>query len=424
MSGQKDILVLITTDYPFRAVSESFLDDEINYLAECFDRVVIVPRSYESQEEEVSRQLPDNVEIDKSILLKNDVKGIIRYFVELSFFVIQNLGNDRYRQIIFCKDTYLNNEKIKYLAGAVIVKNWIENFIEENTENIDNTVFYSYWPNAAAMGIGLQDKQKINVISRAHRRFLYEEHAPQMSIPFRYETLSTPDIIVPISEDGKRYIKENYGYVKDVRVSRLGVKPVGYMNRPSTDGAFRITSLSYVTEIKRIDLIIEGIKKAADNNPDLEIQWRHIGYGPLFSQMKELAKREQPPNCKMQMLGFLTDEEIESFYQYEPTDLFMNLSSSEGIPVSIMEAQRCGIPVMATDVGGVSEIINEQVGVLLPSDPTIEEIADAIQDFIKYPSKAQTKRLASYENWKKRYCDKINYRHFVGIVKQLMESNR
>ena len=47
-------------------------------------------------------------------------------------------------------------------------------------------------------------------------------------------------------------------------------------------------------------------------------------------------------------------------------DLFVNMSLSEGIPVSIMEAISFGIPIIATNVGGNAEIVNDETGVLIP----------------------------------------------------------
>ena len=50
--------------------------------------------------------------------------------------------------------------------------------------------------------------------------------------------------------------------------------------------------------------------------------------------------------------------------------MFINLSSSEGIPVSIMEAQSFGIPVIATNVGGSGEIVVSETGVLVDENRT------------------------------------------------------
>jgi glycosyltransferase involved in cell wall biosynthesis len=72
------------------------------------------------------------------------------------------------------------------------------------------------------------------------------------------------------------------------------------------------------------------------------------------------------------------------FYTEQPFDLFVNVSASEGVPFSIMEAFSVGIPVMATNVGGTGEIVNEQVGMLLPSDINLAGLVQKITDFYNF----------------------------------------
>ena len=74
--------------------------------------------------------------------------------------------------------------------------------------------------------------------------------------------------------------------------------------------------------------------------------------------------------------ALLEDYITENYY------LFVNVSSSEGIPVSIMEASSVGIPCLATDVGGTGEIISDGVnGLLLRADVSDRELADRITWF-------------------------------------------
>ena len=79
--------------------------------------------------------------------------------------------------------------------------------------------------------------------------------------------------------------------------------------------------------------------------------------------------------------------EILDFYKNNYIDLFINLSYSEGIPVSIMEAMSYSIPTLATNVGGVSELVNEDNGVLVERDSIAEEITSDILKFIKLDTK-------------------------------------
>jgi hypothetical protein len=82
-----------------------------------------------------------------------------------------------------------------------------------------------------------------------------------------------------------------------------------------------------------------------------------------------------------------------------------------------MEAMSCGIPVMATDVGGVSEIVDGTNGFLLHSDLTAPELAEEL-DRCAGLSKERWEQMsmAARSMWKTRYNADENYRHFYETV--------
>jgi glycosyltransferase involved in cell wall biosynthesis len=98
-----------------------------------------------------------------------------------------------------------------------------------------------------------------------------------------------------------------------------------------------------------------------------------------------------------------------------PVDVFINISMSEGVPVSIMEAQSFGLPVIATDVGGTKEIMTATNGILLPSSPTIVEVADAME----YIMNNNFDRMAIKESWKNVSDADINFTAFVKHLSNL-----
>ena len=73
--------------------------------------------------------------------------------------------------------------------------------------------------------------------------------------------------------------------------------------------------------------------------------------------------------------GNVDNAEILKYYRENSIDCFALLSEHEGAPVSIMEAESAGIPIVATDVGGVRELVDGN-GFLLSSNPS-EKDADA-----------------------------------------------
>jgi glycosyltransferase involved in cell wall biosynthesis len=79
------------------------------------------------------------------------------------------------------------------------------------------------------------------------------------------------------------------------------------------------------------------------------------------------------------LAGFVSDEDLPSYYN--AADLFVLPSKSgEGLPLVALEAMACGVPVVATDVGGIKEILLQEYGKLVPpNEPQL--LAEAVLDF-------------------------------------------
>ena len=101
-------------------------------------------------------------------------------------------------------------------------------------------------------------------------------------------------------------------------------------------------------------------------------------------------------------------------YNSSDYDLFVNTSKSEGLPVSIMEAQSFSVPVISSSVEGTPEIVNDENGYLLKSDDLVKELVKVIINYSDLSLKQiNNKRKASYVSWKKGYNSKNNYKQFV-----------
>lgn len=172
---------------------------------------------------------------------------------------------------------------------------------------------------------------------------------------------------------------------------------------PSSDGIFRIVSCSGVTPVKRLYLIIEALKSWRKN---AKIEWTHIGGGPLFKDIKNESDKlkGKNPNVSVRLLGGKNNKEVQQYYSENPADLFINVSEAEGLPVSIMEAMSYGIPCLATNVGGTSEIVNQHTGSLLAKDCTGWDVLQKIEEFYEMtPSDKMMYRKAAYKIWEEKF---------------------
>lgn len=388
-------LVLFTEVFPYYG-RETFLEVEIKYLSKEFERVVIIPFRPVGEK---MRPVPSNCIVEKGVTTS-------KWGMYLA------LLNPSEAYPIFLKDFFAK----KVFCSGKKFKTWLIAFAMTNSylhskavkallkKSPEEYVFYSYWGKGGCF-LAPFKKKGTRFVSRFHGEWdLWEELCGNYG-PIRQMVLSNLDMVFPISNKGEAYLKGKYSINKS-SVSRLGTQYHGESRR-SIDGVFRIVSCSSVNPNKRVLYMLEVFSKTR-----IPLEWTHIGIGPEFELLKEYASKVKNENLKINILGRLPNEEIFKYYIEKPVDAFINLSKSEGIPVSIMEAISCNIPVIATNVGSTCEIVNEQTGVLLDKDPTVDDVYSAIEHI-------KQNRKEPLVFWKENYDADKNYKTFIELLKKM-----
>ena len=398
---KNNTLVMFTTSYPYKG-GEQFIETEIEFLSKEFEKIIIVPAKKNNN----IRKVPENVIIDD--YMADIDKGIFKRLVSLF-------------NINFIKYLSLNKTEVKLLLIYMLYIRYYKKWLFKNTPemNLNHTIFYSYWFSESPVALSFIKKQnpKIKFITRVHRGDLYESVHSINYFPFRQEVLNNINKVFSMSENGKRHLFEKYKIDSEkITVSKLGILEHGNISYPSNDGIFRIASCSWITSVKRVHLIVEMLSKV----DSFSIKWTHFGDGELKDEIDNLAKRILPPNISYDLKGFVDNKDIYTYYKNNSVDLFVNSSSSEGIPVSIMEAQSFGIPVMATDVGGTSEIVNNDNGYLIENnDNIVNNITSTLIKILQNKSIHNQKREKSLKNFLNNFSANKNYVEFAKKVKEL-----
>jgi glycosyltransferase involved in cell wall biosynthesis len=410
-------LVLLTVSYPYDAGAEqTFIGRELPYLCRHFDNIILVPKKSEGKR----LRIPEGVEVEESfavLLRRSSLVGVAKEAV-LSRFFYQDIFS---RLEILVHPTMLAR-LLRFVGEAEMLRNWLANWIAEKPDT-GNTLFYSFWFDQLAFGVGLLKNRNpgLRLASRAHGYDVYEERYHPAYWPCRRVALMKLDKLFLASEDARNYLLNKYPqHASKYETAHLGVQDPGFIAAPSADGIFRIVSCSSLVALKRIDLLVYGIRCAAELRPQQEFEWRHFGDGPVRGKLAE-ALRSLPPNVKASLAGYIPNDQIMDYYRNNPVDVIANVSESEGgSPVSIMEAMSCGIPAMATAVGGNPEIVSEQNGILLGAHPSPQEIAEAILFLIDHPKELARKRAASRVVWAQRYDATQNFEFFANRLKSVM----
>lgn len=139
-----------------------------------------------------------------------------------------------------------------------------------------------------------------------------------------------------------------------------------------------LVTASNLVQDKRLDRVINIFRmlKEMKNSYKLLI----AGIGPLENKLKQASEKANLEN-EIIFLGKQNQYELSTLYK--SADCYISMSDFESMGRSVIEALASGLPVIATAVGGVPEILNPQHGLLFSSDESDEEIAGSIHNLFE-----------------------------------------
>lgn len=153
---------------------------------------------------------------------------------------------------------------------------------------------------------------------------------------------------------------------------------------------FKIVTIAGLTYIKGLDVLVKAVGKldSLGYNVTLEIG----GEGEELQNIKQLIANLSLSR-RIKILGKLSREKVKEVLEY--ADLFVLPSRVEAFGVVLIEALSMGLPVVSTNSGGPSDIIQEFCGVLVKPD-NVNELTDAIKYILDNYDKYEKDKIRSY----------------------------
>ncbi|SNT01936.1 Glycosyl transferases group 1 [Ekhidna lutea] len=400
--SNRDTLVLFTLSYPF-GKAESFLENEIKYLSRFFKKVYVFP----SVSEGYSRQIPSNVHV-------LDIPGKMK---EFSFKIL--FKNFSFFLRIICYSIFCSKNRIQYLRHIKSVAHYFVIDISKaegikeclDQHKISDAFFYDYWllnSSLSLISIKEQGVIKGKIIARAHGFDLYDNRHIEGIVPFKEFKIAQLDQLVTISLHGSRYLKSqlNPSLCEKIETHYLGVESP--LKIPLASKGNLIVSCSNLIALKRVDLIVKALK-----NVNHSAKWIHFGGGPELDTIKKLLK-ELPDFIEVRLAGEVSNQKIHDFYSNNHVELFVSLSENEGLPVSMMEAQSYGIPILGTAINGVPEIVNESTGILAPLNVSANYVASIINRVLNREIIFDRGKIR--DHFANHFSAEVNYPKFIEQV--------
>jgi glycosyltransferase involved in cell wall biosynthesis len=402
-------MLMITSRYPY-GQGEAFVAAELEPLAHCFEHIELVPIFYDPGEVARPTRQPINLAYAEKRW------GVLRA-LHMTWALLQGLAKYRWAAdlgFILRHDRKLDN--LKELVRAIYRARLFESFLTSRARKGEVfDVIYFYWLLPEILG-AVQFRESVGgsmrIVSRAHGGDLYEDRKSGGYAGLRRSIVAGIDDIYCISSHGQRYLVDCFpALAAKFHVARLGVDDPGHLNPQPSGGPLEIVSCSFVVPGKRLHLIADAIACLLAATPTVQVRWTHVGDGPLFDDVRAYARDRLGERAQVVFKGYLTPDELRALYREEPFDVIVNVSDSEGIPVSLIEASSAGIPMVATDVGGSAEIVNAANGALIPADADVATIAAAIHRFSDRVA-ARAYRRAARAWWEAHFNAATNHSLF------------
>lgn len=141
-----------------------------------------------------------------------------------------------------------------------------------------------------------------------------------------------------------------------------------------------------------------------------------IGDGPQKNSLENFIEIEKLDFTSL--LGSLPREEI--FVNLKESDIFVLISKWEGLPITILEAMSCGLPVIASEVGGIPEAVDKNCGILIKNSE-INELSLALFQLIQNKELREKMGINAQEKIKEKFLVERMLTKTSDVYKQVID---
>ena len=284
---------------------------------------------------------------------------------------------------------------------------WTERLLRGVVEA--HTTLYSCWMSFDGYAAALSKRKhpRVRCVIRGHAYDVDTERFAKNPYMMKRRIAAEADGLYLISRTARaQFMSYMRGHVDERKVHVLAMgssgMPVDHLREPPlyTQGVLRVVSCAMFNPIKQVD--VQQWRCAGRAGRCAGRTSAEAGGSSACVGLELLDPKENDLRIRW---GELDGAQWQRLYDTRPFDVFINTSKKEGVPVSIMEAMRHGIPVIAPRVGGIPELVTPDVGFLYAPERGEEGVLEALNHFAALPrEEAEAMRRAAKRRWDEGYC--------------------
>jgi glycosyltransferase involved in cell wall biosynthesis len=258
------------------------------------------------------------------------------------------------------------------------------------TEKPDILHIHLWNPGAARYAFSAVDKKITKIVTTEHDPFLLKG----LKNSIRKSCIKKTDFTITVSEKNKTLLLKGYPLMKNkIATVHNGIDIQDFENKlihfsaqekhkikqnkfKAENNEFIIISVATLHPRKGIDFLIKAFKKINENYPDTKLVI--VGEGPEKKKYEKLITNLELDN-KVVLTGFA--DNIPQILK--SADLFVLASIKEAFGLVLLEAMAAQLPIIATKVGGIPEIITSNKNGILVEEKNTEELVNAISQLLQ-----------------------------------------
>ena len=315
---------------------------------------------------------------------------------------IRNAPNDlRIIEFYYPQINFFGQKYNRYLLRKYIRK--FHGYLVKNDIIVD-LVHAQSIVNAGIMAQYFFEETQIAFVFTEHNQFSYRSISNVDKAVINSIFLQ-PFAKLVVSHDKIRQLVSNKLYADYTVVGNTVDNEVFHWKERDESDTFNITTIGnfsiikdHVTIFKALQIVDEKVQTL--NSKKIRFLW--VGYSGWGAnndnEVQQLIKEYPLNNIDVILIPKISREEVRDYLVN--SDLFVLSSISEGMPVSVMEALACGVPVCVTRCGGVDELVDYSNGEIFQIRD-FQSIAEFILKFDKQDLKFNRKEISAnfIEKW-------------------------
>jgi len=237
--------------------------------------------------------------------------------------------------------------------------------------------------------------------------------------------------VITVSEFNRRRLCTLVGSdaAQRVHVVRCGVNVGSYsfgLYR-HTPGPRALLSVAALREYKGLAYLIRACALLRETAPQESFVCRIVGDGPERAALERLIRELRVEDC-IQLLGACEDYVVKDLLAQADTFVLPSVVARngymDGIPVALMEAMAGGVPVIASQLSGIPELVrHHDTGLLVPPN-NAEAIRDAILCCWRYPEAAEQRARRARALVEREYNLEANTRDLASAYERMVDAQR